>query len=330
MNSRKTKFLLVISLLLFCNVDFAATTDISASMRKPLRIYMLREVTVNESLLTLDRISVLAGPDSLVAKAGALVLGRMSVPGQEFVIDRYTLLSRLVSNGIDKNNIKITGAEKIIVKQQSQVIEKSRLIQAAKDFLKENPPHHAICKFDILTKPKDLVLPGLKKGIELKVALVSTDTTLVKVNLTAIVGEKKIPAGQISFRPKYTCRNIVVTKTLLPGTIVTPKNVKIEKVVSNRPEPLGWKEPYGLVCKRRLLAGTILRDSMINLPEPPVVVKRNKIVIIRIDRIGLLITTHGMAMQEGRVGEFIKVKNIDSERIIVAKVNEDGTVTPGS
>ncbi len=33
-------------------------------------------------------------------------------------------------------------------------------------------------------------------------------------------------------------------------------------------------------------------------------------------------------MQEGRAGEYIKVRNVDSRRVISAKVNKDGTVEP--
>jgi flagella basal body P-ring formation protein FlgA len=40
------------------------------------------------------------------------------------------------------------------------------------------------------------------------------------------------------------------------------------------------------------------------------------------------VTATGKAMEKGRLGECIKVKNIDSQRVILAKVNEDGTVEP--
>ncbi|MHC4087226.1 MAG: flagella basal body P-ring formation protein FlgA [Planctomycetota bacterium] len=33
-------------------------------------------------------------------------------------------------------------------------------------------------------------------------------------------------------------------------------------------------------------------------------------------------------MQEGRTGEYIKVRNLNSQRIILARVKEDGTVEP--
>jgi flagella basal body P-ring formation protein FlgA len=56
--------------------------------------------------------------------------------------------------------------------------------------------------------------------------------------------------------------------------------------------------------------------------------ERNQTVIIRIDKPGLAVTAMGKSMQQGKLGELIKVKNIDSQRVILARVNEDGTVEP--
>ena len=41
-----------------------------------------------------------------------------------------------------------------------------------------------------------------------------------------------------------------------------------------------------------------------------------------------MVTAVGMALQEGRTGECVKVRNTDSSRVIVCKVNADGTVEP--
>jgi flagella basal body P-ring formation protein FlgA len=60
----------------------------------------------------------------------------------------------------------------------------------------------------------------------------------------------------------------------------------------------------------------------------PVVVGRNQSVIIRLEKPGLLVTAVGKTLENGRAGEHIKVRNVDSQRIILARVNEDGTVEP--
>jgi flagella basal body P-ring formation protein FlgA len=62
--------------------------------------------------------------------------------------------------------------------------------------------------------------------------------------------------------------------------------------------------------------------------KSPIITKRNQKVLIRIDMPGFLITAFGKAMQDGRAGEYIKVRNVDSQRIILARINEDGTVKP--
>ncbi len=58
------------------------------------------------------------------------------------------------------------------------------------------------------------------------------------------------------------------------------------------------------------------------------VVARNQGVVIQIKKPGLTISAMGEAMQDGKVNEYIKVKNIDSQKVLVAKVNDDGTVEP--
>jgi flagella basal body P-ring formation protein FlgA len=36
----------------------------------------------------------------------------------------------------------------------------------------------------------------------------------------------------------------------------------------------------------------------------------------------------GQTVEEGSTGEYVRVRNVDSQRIILARVNEDGTVEP--
>jgi flagella basal body P-ring formation protein FlgA len=82
------------------------------------------------------------------------------------------------------------------------------------------------------------------------------------------------------------------------------------------------------VTGRRLSADTVIRPGMVGPLKPQLLLKRNQSVVIQIEKLGLLVTAVGKTMQEGRVGEYIKVRNIDSQRVILARVNENGTVEP--
>ena len=39
-------------------------------------------------------------------------------------------------------------------------------------------------------------------------------------------------------------------------------------------------------------------------------------------------TAMGIALQEARAGDYVKVRNADSSRVVLCKVNTDGTVEP--
>ena len=294
-----------------------------------LKIYLPREVTIEEDYLKLGQVSIIRGEESLVAKANEITLGRLSVPGQKIVVDRPTVLSRLACNGIPARKVTLTGAEKITVKKQHQVIKGSEFVEMASSFLKNNLPDGSVCQLNPLWIPKDLIIGELGKDVRLYPRLVkSSARNQAKVQIAVFADGKEVAVREVTFRLKYNHRTVVTLVEIPAGAVISPENVKIEKIVSNYPEPAIWRPPYGLIVRRRLPANTVIRPDMVGPVESAVVVGRNETVVIRIERPAFLVTAMGKAMQKGQAGEYIKVRNLDSQRIILAKVNEDGTVEP--
>jgi flagella basal body P-ring formation protein FlgA len=137
-----------------------------------------------------------------------------------------------------------------------------------------------------------------------------------------------IGTRQVGFRPKYNTRRVVSVRDVEAGETLTANNTKIEKVVSDDAQPADWSAPYGFIAVRNLPAGTIIGSGMVRRSQPQMIIERNQTVVIRIERPGLVVTGIGKAMEEGKLGQCIKVRNIDSQRVILAKVNEDGSVEP--
>ena len=130
---KKTIFILAI---LFCTAqNMFAAEDKSSS---DLHIYLPREITVQESTLLLGQIGIARGPETLIKKANKVSLGRFSMPGQEIVVPRNTILSRLASNGFSASDVTFMGAEEVIVKQKQQIITSEDFTNLADDFLKKN------------------------------------------------------------------------------------------------------------------------------------------------------------------------------------------------
>ena len=331
MSSKIFSFVLIISLsasVQLCQGSVDSKAD-STEDDFFLQVYLPREVAIKDDTARLGQVSILRGRQSLVAKASEIALGRISVPGQKIIIDRAMVLSRLACNGIAASKVKLSGAEKITVEQQQRIIKGSEFIELASSFLEENPPAGSVCQLNPIRIPKDLVVPGAGKDIKLSPRLVRSGArNRAKVQIIVLSDGKEAGKREVTFRLKYNCRRAVTVVEIDAGGVISPENVKIEDTISNYPEPGNWTAPYGLIAKRRLAANTVVGPHTVGLREPEVIIKRNQTVLIRIERPGILVTAIGKSMQEGGAGEYIKVRNIDSQRIILAKVNEDGTVEP--
>ncbi len=318
----------IITFSLFCRAS-ADSNAANAQKDFGLKIYLPREVTVKNSTLNLGQISIVRGGQPLAAKANKIAFGRFSVPGQEIVIDRHVILSRLACNGILASQVTLTGAEKITVRQKFQIVRGDQFVSRASSFLKDHQRKDAACRWNVVRTPKDLPVPGAARSLTLSPRLVGSRVkNQVKVEIAVLSNDKKIGVREVIFDLKYNCRQVIAKIDIAAGATIGPDNVRIEEKASTQREPAGWKVPYGLVAKRRLRADTVIRPHMVGPVRAPIIVKRNQSVVIRIESPGFLITAAGTALLDGKAGENIKVRNTDSQRIIVAKVNDDGSVEP--
>jgi flagella basal body P-ring formation protein FlgA len=315
-----------------CSLFCQAWADSNAqNLQKDLRlkIYLPREVTVKDSSLSLGQISIVRGSESLAARANKIAIGRFSLPGQEIVIDRHMVLSRLACNGIPTYRVTLTGAEKITVKQKFQIVRGDQLVSVASSFIKGHCPQDSGSQWNAIRTPKDFAVPGAAKSITFSPRLVrSTVKNQARVEIAVLSGVEKIGVREVTFTLKYSCRQAVAKVDVAAGATISADNVRIEEELSNYPEPAGWKPPFGLVAKRLLPANAVIRPQMVGPVRAPIIVKRNQSVLIRIESLGFLITAAGTALQDGKAGEHVKVRNADSRRIIIAKINADGSAEP--
>jgi flagella basal body P-ring formation protein FlgA len=293
-----------------------------------LTIYLPREIELRQETVTLGQVGIIRGGELLAAEAGKIVLGRLSGPGQNMTIDRSKILSRLACSQIPASKVELTGAEEVTVTQKRDVIKGDEFVELAESFLRENFSGGSIYQAKAVRIPQDFVLPASGEEVKTSASLVNRSSNPVKVRITLFTGDKQIGVRDVDFRVQYNSRRAVTAVEIPAGAMFTPENTRIETAASNQPEPADWKAPYGLICKRTLAVNTVIGPNMAAQAKPQVIIKRNQNVVIRIERGGLVVTATGKAMQNGCSGEYVKVKNADSQRIILAKVKEDGTVEP--
>ncbi len=113
---------------------------------------------------------------------------------------------------------------------------------------------------------------------------------------------------------------LVLKNSVINKAVITEQDLTIEfKPFSRLPQDviLDKNLVIGKQVKMSLKPGTVLRYSHI---ERPMIIKRNQIVEIVAKGENFIVRTKGIALQEGKEGEKIKVKNLSSKKIIWGKV----------
>jgi flagella basal body P-ring formation protein FlgA len=304
---------------------------VSASVSESeIRIYMPRDVQIKAEQVRLGEVCVLRGNDDVVKKAEQINLGRLSTLSRKMVIGRAMILGRLRNSGFEDYSVKFTGADKVCASRQNQIIRGSRIKDCAESFLKSKVNDKSACKLEVLGNVADLILPDETENVELIPELIDSNTNRVRVRVTALADEKHVGKREVEFRFRYFCREAVAVRDIEPGEVITKENVEVTQKLSSSTESSDWQIPYGLVARRHIAANTVITPGSTGQPERRVLIKRNKHVAVVFERPGLSLTAVGKAMEDGRAGDYIKVRMQikDSPRIIYAKVNDNGTVEP--
>ncbi len=146
-------------------------------------------------------------------------------------------------------------------------------------------------------------------------------------NLTVAV---KCPAPQWSLmvpvKVQYSRQVFVASHPLMKGQLITAEDVQLqEHVVTSL--PLGYltgdSELLGKRVKRHIPAGTIL--SPLALESSPVI-NRGAEVVLLVKTAQLEVRMKGEALTDGRPNEMIRVRNLQSKRIVEGLVLATGEV----
>ena len=291
-----------------------------------LKIFLPREVTVNSEKVELSDITILSGDSTLLNAATNIPIGFVTIGTGQTTIDKNTILSRLASENIYGSQIEFAGADSVSVKRQSLKITGDEILKNAQKAITD-AGLDTKCSWKPSTRPKDSLVDCEANQVSIKSAIEYSTQTSIRIKVVISNGNQALDAQLVQFQSQYQCRKAVAIKDIPAGTTISSENTKIETYLSSYPQN-NWSEPFGLVARRAIRTHTVISGEMAQTAQSPVIVARNQGVVIQIKKPGLTISAMGEAMQDGKVNEYIKVKNIDSQKVLVAKVNDDGTVEP--
>ncbi|MBI3581892.1 MAG: flagellar basal body P-ring formation protein FlgA [Nitrospinae bacterium] len=121
-------------------------------------------------------------------------------------------------------------------------------------------------------------------------------------------------------------RAVVAKRDVPRGATITPDMVEVAGVlVDSPPSELygGTEDVVGRVAERNIQSGKVVRKSLVGRG---VDVKAGDLVVIVAKSDAVQLTVRGIARKEGVIGEMIPVVNLRSNKRLLAKIVEAGTV----
>ena len=144
---------------------------------------------------------------------------------------------------------------------------------------------------------------------------------------TSAIAPARLTRFKTTEEDQKTKWGVVLQKNISTGEIIDESHIKISKILKNR--ALGsftnLDEVIGRKITRNLSRGSILKPRHLELSYD---VEKNDTVIVTIGNSKLNVSTHGLALDNGQVGESIRVRNIKSSKIFRAIISGKKKVTP--
>jgi len=180
---------------------------------------------------------------------------------------------------------------------------------------------------------KAALVAGLSAGGALVPSLAGAQTISAMTAAAAAQREPETEAVASPARPTARPAEPEIHSIPVPAVTLYPGDVLTPSMLVNRPFPVHVIDSGGIVASREAMLGKAARRVLpagkpisINALADVTLVTKGVAARVRMEEHGLIISGFAMPLESGGVGAMIRLKNIDSNQIIVGTIQADGTV----
>ena len=289
------------------------------------------DVTVQGPQLSLGDIATVTGDDAEKVRAvRELNLGNAPLPGNKLVFTAEMISSRLTDSGARRYDVAWQIPPIISISTAGQALSGENLQAMAVEAIKERLSSIVGGELgDITVSPSgashDIIVPlgnlsykiDFPGGIRLGVP--------TGVNIAIAADARNFTTINLKFDVKVYRNIIVAARNIAAFEKLEPQNLRLERRDISRLSGYvtNQEKLTGKLTRRSLAAGMPVCEAA--LSQVPVVKRGGSVtILVRIDDI--TVSASGKALQDGAVGTMIRVQNVNTNKVVVAKVVDNSTV----
>jgi flagella basal body P-ring formation protein FlgA len=272
------------------------------------------------------------GTNSLRKTVAKLDVLDLATAKPQSVIPRDQVFYRLRLAGLEAREFRLTGAGFTTVVMGQQTVTREALLRAAEQAVRQRLPISAEDIRIRLTRAFAVPVVEVKPGdsVRLMGEIGSAfPVGKVRVEVGVVVGGERKSAASVLLEVAYRQEVAVARRRILPTELLQEDFLAAEKqLVDGNETFLTVAECLGRKAKGPIMAGQRVTDADVDstLKEEPILIKSRESVRL-VARVGALrVTALGEALQDGRAGQCIRCRNVDSNKMVSGRVVAAGQV----
>ncbi len=286
------------------------------------------QVEIENDEVLLGQIASIESSDSqLVQQLKDIVIGKAPLPGKTRQYDQRYLKMRLKQHHNDLADVNLELPRVVRVLRSHVEISKHQIEKIVSDFIAQNiPPENKTVRINEINVSESVVLS--KGRITYKVSspdsrqLMGTCPIAVNFSVNGHLEKKVWTTATVEvWGPVVVTRKPLGRYKPITEDDIMLQTMDLTNLSANVLTDL--EAVLGKRTKRAIGAQTPLRADSIELPP---LVKRGDLVVIIAQSKGLKITTRGVVKKKGCLGDRIPVVNVDSKKVLYARVIDSNTV----
>jgi flagella basal body P-ring formation protein FlgA len=297
----------------------------AASASTSCTVHLRPQASVNSSVLILSDIADLSGSDEvLVARLARISLGAVT---DVRLLSRSEVLSLIRGAIPNLNDVQMTGAEFTRVSLATRVPDAAEIIAVLKAFMASvSPWQEEEIEIRSIDNLKAIEIP--QGDVQLRIASRTAPSNYrgALLPMEAALDGRPVRSFWVKADVRVRARVVQVTKPVpYQGTLQAGD---LREVVCDIEDPRSeyfrtCEEAIGMSAKRALGPGDLLNRNWLNEHN---LVRSGETVRLLAQSGGISVTTLARALQNGKLGDRIKVRNLDSDRAVTAVVTGQGEV----
>ncbi len=291
-----------------------------------LDIQLKEQALVTEPIVRLGDIASITPEGPKARQLAERQVSRAPAPGKSKIIQSRSLISSL-RHLQGAENFKWTGPENITIRRQGIEISREGLKQIIADFLQQNLGNipDIELRFTSVRAPESIILPtgDIQHTVTpSKPGIIGSSSFSIIFQVDGKTVKNCTVRGKLEVIAEVATARVNMRR----GNIITADQLKMTRLDISK-----FDKPYpaidlvvGMQAKRTIRAGRVIDRQNVELPP---IIKKGQPVKIVASRGSLQVSANGVAIMDGRLGDFIRVKNINSSKLIYCKVDSSGIVS---